>query len=128
MIGAYHNLLRVSTAQRQARWYEENRASVRARQVTYYEANKEAFKDRKLRFSYGIGLADYNQLLEKQGGGCAICGGPPRGGRSKKYFHVDHDHVTGKVRGLLCHYCNTAIGSLQESPERLAKAIEYLRS
>lgn len=122
------NLQNVSTTPSQRRWYEDNREHVRERTAKYYLANKEAFKDRKLRFSYGIGLADYNELLEKQGGGCAICGGPPRGGRSKKYFHVDHDHVTGKVRGLLCHYCNTAIGSLQENPERLEKAIEYLRS
>ncbi|MBM3661163.1 MAG: hypothetical protein FJW95_16895 [Actinobacteria bacterium] len=62
-------------------------------------------------------------MLEAQGGGCAICGRPePEGGS----LHVDHDHETGAVRGLLCFRCNGALGNLDENVERLADAIAYL--
>jgi hypothetical protein len=63
-------------------------------------------------------------MLAAQRGGCGICGTktvPTIGS-----FHVDHDHVTGKVRGLLCHHCNVGIGSLGDSVEVLSKAISYL--
>lgn len=75
---------------------------------------------------YGISTEQYDEILAVQGGVCAICKGPHRGRGS--YFHVDHNHTTGKVRGLLCHYCNTAIGSLRDDPVLLESAITYLRS
>ena len=53
----------------------------------------------------GLPLAEYDALLAAQGGGCAICGNAPKTRR----LHVDHDHKTGKVRGLLCHRCNRAL-------------------
>jgi len=55
----------------------------------------------------GVTDAEYARLLEAQGGGCAICGNPPKTRR----LHVDHDHRTGQVRGLLCHRCNRALAS-----------------
>ena len=53
----------------------------------------------------GVTDAEYDRLLAAQGGGCAICGNPPKTRR----LHVDHDHKTGRVRGLLCHRCNRAL-------------------
>jgi Recombination endonuclease VII len=53
----------------------------------------------------GVGDDEYARLLKAQGGGCAICGAKPKTRR----LHVDHDHKTGKVRGLLCHRCNRAL-------------------
>ena len=53
----------------------------------------------------GLALNDYEQLLEAQHGGCAICGRPPRTRR----LHVDHSHATGKIRGLLCFTCNRLV-------------------
>jgi recombination endonuclease VII len=53
----------------------------------------------------GVSDDEYARLLEAQGGGCAICGAKPKTRR----LHVDHDHKTGKVRGLLCHRCNRAL-------------------
>jgi hypothetical protein len=73
---------------------------------------------------YGLTLAGYNELLDRQGGGCAICATPEPGGRGR--FHVDHDHKTGIVRGLLCHACNVGIGNLGDDPERLRAAADYL--
>jgi hypothetical protein len=62
-------------------------------------------------------------LVEDQHGACAICKRPFDG-----VFHVDHDHDTGDPRGLLCSQCNTGIGLLGDSPERLLAAVDYLRS
>ena len=53
----------------------------------------------------GVTDEDYARMLDAQGGGCAICGNPPRSRR----LHVDHDHRTGKVRGLLCFRCNRGL-------------------
>ena len=71
---------------------------------------------------------DYNTLLASQDYKCAICRTDKPGGNGGKYFHVDHDHVTGKVRGLLCHKCNTGIGHLNDDPARLIAAANYLES
>jgi len=73
---------------------------------------------------YGLTIADYEQMLAEQYGGCAICGRPePEGGS----LHVDHDHETGAVRGLLCFPCNQAIGAFEEDIEFLSAALGYLR-
>jgi hypothetical protein len=64
-------------------------------------------------------------LLIAQGGGCGICGSPePRTRRGA--WHVDHDHVTGVIRGILCHYCNVGIGQFGDDADRLRKAVQYL--
>ena len=73
---------------------------------------------------YRMTMADFRALLEKQSGGCAICGtGEPGKGF---HLHVDHNHQTGQVRGLLCNTCNRGIGLLRESPEVLRAAAHYL--
>lgn len=81
--------------------------------------------DGRLRYLYGIGQADYDLLLVRQGGVCAICGGRPPEGRR---FHVDHDHATDQVRGLLCGKCNTGIGHFEDDVQRIASAATYLAS
>ena len=71
---------------------------------------------------YGISDEDYRNLLFTQGGRCAVCGLPP----SKKRLSVDHDHATGRVRGLLHGSCNIGIGSFSDDPGRLILAARYL--
>jgi hypothetical protein len=88
------------------------------------------YKDKKLRKLFGITYLDYYYLLESQNGVCAICG-KEETLRHFKYgtlldLAVDHDHKTGKVRGLLCSDCNKGIGIFQDNPERLQTAINYL--
>jgi len=73
-----------------------------------------------LRGRYGIGQADFDRLLAEQGGVCAIC-------RAPDTQHVDHDHRTGWVRGILCFNCNGGLGQFRDSPEFLAGAIMYLK-
>jgi len=74
----------------------------------------------------GVCKAKYHEMLVVQKGSCAICGSKFNNSRSSK-LSVDHCHKTGKVRGLLCSNCNTAIGLMKDSIIRLEKAIEYLK-
>jgi len=75
-----------------------------------------------LKRKYGITEADYDALLAAQGGVCALCGKKP--GRVR--LAVDHDHVTGRVRGLLHARCNQALGPLEWSDTVLVRTVEYL--
>jgi hypothetical protein len=79
-----------------------------------------------LKKCYGITPAEYERLFARQGGRCAICGASDPHG--KPTFAVDHDHVTGVVRALLCHKCNPAIGTMDDDADRLEAAARYLRS
>jgi hypothetical protein len=76
------------------------------------------------RWNYGISPEDLRALDQKQAGACAICRRPPSGQRG---LHVDHDHRTGTVRGLLCHGCNTGLGSFRDDPELIVAALSYLQ-
>lgn len=77
-----------------------------------------------LKKKYGITADDYDTMEAAQGGKCAICGG----NQTKRYknFSVDHCHITGKVRGLLCSPCNKALGSFKDDVDILKTAINYL--
>lgn len=80
-----------------------------------------------LRRRYNMTLDDYEQMLIAQNGVCAICEGPPRGrGADEDRFHVDHCHETGRVRGLLCSPCNTAVGLLDEDAKRALRLAQYI--
>ena len=74
---------------------------------------------------YGITRDEFFAMVLAQGDGCAICGEVPPAGKA---LTVDHDHVTGRFRGLLCNGCNAGIGNLQEQPEILEQALLYLRT
>ena len=73
--------------------------------------------------AYGMTPAQYEDRLARQGGGCAICGTPPPEGQS---LHVDHDHDSGRIRGLLCFNCNAGLGKFGEDPELLSRAAGYV--
>ena len=80
---------------------------------------------RKRNPGYGLTAGDVIAMLAAQDGGCAICGHKPDS-TSDRRLAIDHDHETGRVRGLLCYRCNTAIGLLGDDPERLRRAADYL--
>lgn len=94
----------------------------------YYSipANKKKHSERSInwiRFNkFGITRKDYDLMVLKQNGVCAICKLPPK----YQGLDIDHDHTTGKIRELLCNHCNTMIGLAKESPELLRVAINYL--
>ncbi|GAA2209316.1 hypothetical protein GCM10009850_047740 [Nonomuraea monospora] len=77
--------------------------------------------------TYGLMPTDYLYLLQQQGGVCAICGQDEHGSESMSRLVVDHCHKTGKVRGLLCRKCNSAIGFFDDDPERCVRASSYLK-
>lgn len=79
-----------------------------------------------LKCKYGRTPEDYNEQLEKQDHRCAICRKPQD--QLPRRLSVDHDHVIGKNRGLLCDNCNPGLGKFQDSPELLRAAADYLES
>lgn len=80
----------------------------------------------RLKNLYGITPEQYNKMLRRQYKRCAICERPPKPG---KHLHVDHDHKTGRVRGLLDWWCNHKfLGRGRESAEMHARAAAYLAS
>ena len=95
------------------------------RSAEYRRTHKEEHVIQERRRRLGINQEQYETLLLVQGGTCGICG------RSivelSKGLAVDHDHITGAVRGLLCAGCNSAIGMMADSPVRLQAAIEWLQ-
>jgi hypothetical protein len=76
---------------------------------------------------YGLTVEAYRQLVDAQAGLCAICRRQPTGRGQAGILHVDHDHVTGKIRALLCTRCNTALGLLLDDPTIVQEAVEYLK-
>lgn len=89
---------------------------------------KELWFKWKLEKQFGITVEDFEILYESQLGKCAICRNKLDCGKcSNKRLHIDHDHKTGAVRGLLCFRCNTGIGSFGDSVENLQRAAEYLQ-
>jgi hypothetical protein len=87
--------------------------------------SKERQRDYKLKYNYGFSVDEYDSLYEKQQGRCAICHTDNPGGPHNRLY-VDHDHITGKIRGLLCQQCNLALGLFKDSQDILGSAIVYL--
>lgn len=130
-----------------AEHYQKNKPKRLAQVKAYREANKETRKaysrayqrknakkilaQRKdsgydLEYKYGLSLSQYACLLSAQNGTCKICGARPEDCRPHGRLNVDHDHDTGKVRGLLCNQCNVALGGFRDSPALLLNAVKYL--
>lgn len=122
-------------------YYQRNKARLQeAGRKNYLRRREAILQDRKenwvkyksieLKSNFGITYSDYLRLLNKQNGVCAICQMPEqtvsRAGVRKR-LAVDHNHETGKIRGLLCSGCNQAIGLLHDDPSRAAALVAYLR-
>lgn len=82
----------------------------------------EFFRDRNLKLRYGLDRTDYDHMVAEQAGRCKLCQST-----QTKPLYVDHDHETGRVRGLLCFHCNVALGHFRDDPELLEAALSYLR-
>lgn len=84
--------------------------------------NKEKQRHRQYKHLFGISLEQYNKMLLEQGGVCGICGISP----AEEKLAVDHDHISGEIRGLLCRCCNTALGNVNDDIDILASMTSYL--
>jgi len=104
--------------------YKADPEPAKRRAAEWYRANQARVRSAKDWAQYGITPEDYARMFAAQGGRCAICrtANPGNGRR----WSVDHDHETGKVRGLLCSQCNTGLGMLRDSPITLTAARAYL--
>ena len=100
----------------------------RGYQVAYREKNRDKLAAKERERTFGIDLATYSAMVAAQDNKCAICRQPETATRKGKVkaLAVDHDHKTGAIRGLLCSDCNTGIGKLGDSRDRLIAAARYL--
>jgi len=97
----------------------------------YRKENPEKFRLIDVKKKFGLSSEEYSQLLLESDGVCAICHKPElkidyRTGKVLN-LSIDHNHDTGKIRGMLCMDCNRALGMFQDSPELLINAISYLQ-
>ncbi len=113
--------------ERNKRYREANREKVQEYkkqwQRRHPEKRRQARRRAHLKKRFGMSLQQYDAMLAKQKGLCAICGTPPKSGS----LRVDHDHADGSVRGLLCNACNQGIGIFKDSPTIVEAALKYLK-
>ena len=101
----------------------------RSRDCRNYRSHNWSGFDREdaiMRRQYGISLSEFKELLDFQGGGCALC--HKELDVKRRRMNVDHDHTTNTVRGILCTGCNTGLGHLGDDIEGLEKALYYLKN
>lgn len=110
-------------------YYQKNKPLLTEKSRSYYQANKSAIQKRTKEWhiarTYGISLKKFRKMLKNQGNKCAICRSPVPD-NPKRRWHVDHNHKTGKIRGILCHNCNVALGHFKENKKVMKRAIKYL--
>lgn len=109
------------------KWYVSNKEKCAENSRKWHEKNIGKKRDKHLKKTYGINLVEYTKMVCDQNGLCLICNNPPTGSGRYEELFVDHDHVTGKVRGLLCNGCNTALGMVKESTDTLSNMIDYIK-
>lgn len=118
--------------ERHKRWRDANpekvRAYVRADRLKNMDRIRRQGRDRALQVKYELTLPEYETMLAAQNHRCAICDTDKAVVRRSHYsWRVDHCHDTGKVRALLCHNCNIALGLLKENVQTLEAMIKYLK-
>jgi hypothetical protein len=106
-------------------YYLKHREQVLARTKKYQKDNMQTKLTRDRLRKYGLTATQYTELITLQKGRCAICGTYDSGSKHKSW-HVDHDHATGKVRGLLCKFCNSMLGYSKDNPSILLAGVGYL--
>lgn len=113
-------------------YYQANKADWPRRAEAKYYDSPEYMRKMNIKRLYGMTVEQYSSLLTAQGGVCKICKKPEQAidKRTKQIRHlaIDHCHVTGKIRGLLCSYCNVGLGFFKDDKLSLQSAIEYLRA
>ncbi len=112
-----------------ARTRRKDPAAFRAERAADYAANKHRWISDYRRRKYGITAPQLDEMIARHGGRCGICDTEfalGAGNDNPRQMHVDHNHTTGVVRGLLCRDCNLGLGRFKDSPRSLARAIRYL--
>ena len=102
----------------------------RAYMVCWREQNRQRIQYSSKAYRYGVSVEEIKALELVQAGRCACCEelpSPHAKDKRKRTLVIDHDHLTGKVRALLCYHCNLALGYLRDSSTRAEQAVAYLR-
>jgi len=94
-------------------------------QLKNKEISSHQIRVRSLKNKFGLTIEDYEKLLKQQSGKCALCG-KDKGNSNGIRLAVDHDHKTGKIRGLLCWSCNAGLGLLGDNIVSMKRVIDYL--
>lgn len=97
------------------------RSCMKTEKQKWNKENYEKIRNYDLKKTYGIDLEKYNTMLLEQNSRCKICGVS-----SERDLDVDHDHITGDIRGLLCNACNIGLGWFRDDPDLLKRAIDYV--
>jgi len=138
--------------EKRKRYREENKEKISNRRKEYREKNKEKIRENHSKWynsigkdyksdpknvmnsrasvikkKYGISIDELSDMLDKQKGCCKICGETLIRPDSQNSYHIDHNHDTGDVRGLLCSNCNMAIGLMYDNPEIVMSVYNYLK-
>lgn len=118
---------------RRRKYYQKNKVHIIAVAKKYRDKNRERVLHNKRKQAYGITSTQYKTMLKEQNFVCAVCKNPEtskvgKGKHATKVnsLSVDHNHRTGKIRGLLCSKCNRALGYLQESVDIMKSLISYI--
>lgn len=104
-------------------FYKENRDKIIATRRKWEGKNRERIKGYKLKYKYGLTMQEFYNMIAEQGGTCSICKKPDWGAAGPI---VDHDHKTGRVRGILCKNCNSMLGLSGDNKDNLMSAVHYL--
>lgn len=123
-----------SNKERSERYRNANLDKARKASLTSYHKTREANpdevykkkRDLMLKRNYGISVSEYDELLQSQNNVCAVCHKPEPWRRG--YLHVDHNHKTGQLRGLLCSKCNLALGHANDDVNILRALIRYIQT
>ena len=105
------------------RWRKVNGEHENTYRKAYYEKHKRRYKSYRLKNHFGITLEQKEAMINAQQGKCAICG---NGFRFERDCHVDHNHSTNKIRGILCQNCNRGLGMFKDNKFILSNAVSYL--
>lgn len=120
---AYRAVHREELNARKRAYYATDREKYNARHRAWRAANRKKVRFYGLKDRLGMSQAEYEALLDSQGGVCAIC---QKSNWNGKTPHVDHDHTTGKIRGILCHNCNYSLGLIMDDPKIAQAMVDYL--
>lgn len=96
------------------------RVNTRPKRLEHFQRYE---REKNLKSNYGISIDDFDRLLASQDGRCAICETP----NPQRFWHIDHDHSTGEIRGILCNLCNVGLGAFKDNRHSLKMAEIYLR-
>lgn len=124
--------LKICSRCRKQKWnseFDKNKYKRDGHQYFCKECNNRNYQKANLKKNYGITIKQYELILESQNGVCKICGQLETAKDKNNEIlrlAVDHDHPTGKIRGLLCVKCNTMLGGAKDNPEILRKGANYL--